>query len=68
VRQHAGAGPRVARIVAGCQPPLGEVDGDPRRAGAECLADVLLALVDEVGFSSASIDGAITACFIGLVA
>ncbi len=50
VRQQAAPGPRVARVVPGRQPPFGEVDRHPGRAGREGLPDVLLALVDKVGF------------------
>ena len=41
-------GPGVARVVPGRQPPLGEVDRHPGRAGREGLPDVLLALADQV--------------------
>ena len=48
VLEHVLAGPRIARVVLVRQPALGEVDRDPDRAGVEALADVLLALVDDV--------------------
>ena len=80
MRQHVPAGPRVAVVVPGGQPSLGEVDRHPRRPGRERLPDVLLAsstrsasnsawvypgISSSSGYSNASIDGAITACFIG---
>ena len=49
VRQQPGPRPRVARVLAGGQPALGEVDRHPRGAGGERLPDVLLALVDQRG-------------------
>ena len=46
--QHLAAGPRIARIVAAGEPPLGKVDRHARGARLEAHADVLLALVAQI--------------------
>src|SRR6202453_1049151 len=49
VRKHLATGPRVPQVVPAGEAPFGEVDRHPLGAVFERPANILLALVDEIG-------------------